>query len=292
VRATAAVVVTAIAMFAARPAWCETATVKLVGGDVVTGELIERTAERIVIEHPIFGRLEIPTSEIDADTLHPGVAGTKFLEGWDKNLNVGFSGSEGDTDEADVLVGLTLDYADEHRHWELDARYELSYADNDIDDNNARATALRDWLFPGSRWFFFNYAEYDYDDFEAWKHRVSTGVGPGYGIIPEGPFRLVARTGPFFTYEFGDEDDARPEGAVGLFSDWTIRDGNTVRLNNVYLQTLDHGWFRDISRLEWRIRVTQRRGLSLRFGVENEYDSASEDSKNNLNYYTALSFDL
>jgi len=282
----------AVAVLATRPALAETVTVKLVSGDVVTGELIERTPEHIVIQHPIFGRLEIPTHEISADTLHPGLFGTRFLAGWDKNLTVGFSGSEGDTDEADVLIGITLDYKDEHRHWELDGRYELSYADNDIDDHNARVTALRDQLFPDSRWFFFNYLGYDYDDFEAWEHRVSTGLGPGYRIIPEGAFQLTARSGPFFTYEFGDEDDARPEGAFGLFALWTIREGNTLRVSDIFLQTLDHGWYRNVSRLEWRIRVSAARGLSLKFGIDNEYDSASEDSKNNLNYYTALSFDL
>lgn len=282
----------AVAVLAARPAFGETITVKLISGDVVTGELIERTEERIVLQHPIFGRLEIPKHEISADTLHPGIAGTRILEGWDKNLTVGFSGSEGDTDEADVLAGITLGYTDERRHWELDARYELSYADNDIDDHNARATALRDQFFRDSRWFFFNYVQYDYDDFEAWEHRVTTGLGPGYKIIPDGSFRLSARGGPFFTYEFGDVNDARPEGAAGLFALWTIREGNTLRLSDVFLQTLDHWEYRNITRLEWRIRVTAARGLSLKFGVDNEYDSASEDSKNNLKYYSAVAFDL
>jgi putative salt-induced outer membrane protein YdiY len=282
----------AVAVLAARPAWCETVTVKLDSGDVVSGELIERTPEHIVIQHPIFGRLEIPADEISADTLHPGVFGTKFLEGWDKNLTVGFSGSEGDTDEADLLIGASLGYAGERQRWELDARYELSYSDNDIDDHNAKVTTLRDQLFPGSRWLFFNYVEYDYDDFEAWKHRISTGMGPGYRIIPEGKFQLDARSGPFLTYEFGDEDDARPEGAVGLFARWTIREGNTLRVSDVFMQTLDHPEYRNISKLEWKIRVWATRGLSLKFGVDNEYDSTSEDSKNNLKYYSALAIDL
>jgi putative salt-induced outer membrane protein YdiY len=284
--------IVALLVLAARPVWSESITVKLVSGDVVTGELVERTDEKIVIDHALFGRLEIPTQQISADTLHPGLLGTGFLAGWDKNLHVGFSGSEGDTDEADLLVGLTLDYSDERKFWELDARYELSYADNDIDDHNARVTGLRDWLFPGSRWFAFAHTRYDYDDFESWEHRVSFGTGPGYRVIPDGALRLTARSGPFLTYEFGDEDDARPEGAFGLFALWTVRDGHTVRLNDMFLQTLDHSEFRNISKLDWRIRVAPDSRLSLRFGVENEYDSASEDSKNNLKYYTALSFDL
>ncbi len=291
-RCVARAAIAAIAVLAADSAWCETATIKLENGDVVRGEVIERTAERIVIQHAVFGRLEIPTSEISADTLHPGIAGTSILSGWDKNLSFGFSGSKGDTDEADVLAGLALEYSDERRFWQIDGRYELSYTDNDIDDHNARVTALRDFLFPGSRWFAFVYSEYDYDDFEAWKHRVSAGTGPGYQIIPEGRFRLAARAGPFLTYEFGDENKARPEGAFGLFASWDIGDHNTIRLRDVFLQTLNQWEYRNLSRLEWKVRVTATRGLGLKFGVENEYDSASEDSKNNLRYFSALSFDL
>jgi hypothetical protein len=274
------------------PVCAETVTVHLTNGDVVTGELIERTPEHTVIEHPVFGRLEIPTERISAGSRHPGIAGTRILEGWDKNLNVGFSGSEGDTDEADVMTGLELRSTNERRQWDLGARYEVSYSDNDLDDHNARATAVRDQFFGGSRWLFFNYASYDFDEFESWKHRVTTGLGPGYKILPEGAFRLTARFGPFFTYEFGDEDLARPEAAAGLFSEWTVREGHTVRLSSVFLQTLNHPWYRDISRFEWKIRVTRAEGLSLKFGVENDYDSASDNSKNNLDYYSALSLDL
>jgi putative salt-induced outer membrane protein YdiY len=286
------VAIFAVAVLTACPGWCETVTVKLHSGDVVTGELIERTPEHLVIEHPVFGRLEIPAQEISSDTLHPGIFGTKFLEGWDKDLTVGFSGSEGDTDEADLLISTSLGYTGKRQRWAIDGRYELSFADNDIDDNNARVTAIRDQLFPESRWFFFNYLAYDYDDFEAWEHRLSTGMGPGYHIIPEGKFQLDARVGPFLTYEFGDEDDARPEGGAGLYASWKIREGNTLRAWNAVFQTLDHWEQRNISRLEWKIRVTATRGLSLKFGIDNEYDSASQDSKNNFKYYSALSWDL
>src|SRR5262245_54470061 len=137
----------AIAVLAAQPAWCETVTVKLQNGDLITGEVIERTAEHIVIQHPLFGRLEIPNDEVSTDTLHPGIGGTRFLEGWDKEVSVGLSGSEGDTDEMDLLVGGDLDYTDAKKRWQIRARYALSYSENEKDDHNAQISALRDWLF-------------------------------------------------------------------------------------------------------------------------------------------------
>jgi putative salt-induced outer membrane protein YdiY len=270
----------------------ETMTVELSNGDVITGEVVERTDERIVLEHPVLGRLEIPVEEVTARSLHVGLLGTDFLAGWDKELSVGLSGSEGDTDEMDLLVGADFDYADDRRRWLLAARYELSYSDNEKDDHNAQANVLRDWLFGESRWFAFSYTTYDYDEFEAWEHRLTTGAGPGYRIIPEGKLQLDLRTGPFITYEFGDEDDARPEYALGFFGRWDPSAGHSVRLRNVYYQTLDHLEYRNVSALEWKLRIAFTQGWSFKLGVNNEYDSASKDSKNDFKYYSALAFDL
>ena len=279
-------------VLAARPAWGETMTVELKNGDVVTGEVIERTDERILLEHPVLGRLEIPMEQVTARSLHLGLFGTSLLAGWDKEVSVGFSGSEGDTDEADLLVGADLDYEDERKRWQLRARYELSYSENEKDDHNAQVSALRDWLFEESRWFAFSYTTYDFDEFEAWEHRVTSGFGPGYRIVPEGDFQLDMRTGPFITYEFGDEDDARPEYALGFFGRWKPNEHHSITARNVYFQTLDHAEFRNVSAFEWKLGIAFAQSLSLKLGIHNEYDSASEDSKNDLKYYSALAFDL
>jgi putative salt-induced outer membrane protein YdiY len=228
-------------------------TVELLNGDVVTGEIVERTDEHIVLKHPVLGRLDIPMNEVNPRSLHVGIAGSSFLEGWDKEVDIGFSGSQGDSDEADLVVGASLDFLNDRKRVTLSAHYALSYADKEIDDNNARASLLRDWLFPGSRWLGFSYTTYDFDDFEAWEHRVSTGGGPGYRIIPGEPLQLTFRTGPFIGYEFGDEDDARPEYAVGLFNTYKDKRGRKLNLFNTYYQTVDHPEFRNVTTFELRL---------------------------------------
>jgi hypothetical protein len=270
----------------------ESLTLDLKNGDTVSGEVLERTDEIIVLEHPVFGRLEIPIEQIEPRSLHVGLFGTSVLAGWEKSLDVGVSGSEGASDDTDILVGAALDYADDHKRWHFVGKYDVSYSDGDLDDHNANVQMLRDWLYPGSRWFAYSYSIYDFDEFEAWKHRVTTGGGPGYRIIPKGPLELDARSGPFLTYEFGDEDDARPEMAIGLFGRWKINPLSTLRLSSIYYQTLDQDERRNVSALEWKVRFSATSGMSLKLGVSNEYDSASQESENDLNYYSALSFDL
>lgn len=276
----------------AGPAHAESITVELKNGDTVSGDVVERDDERIVIDHAVFGRLEIPIEQIEPRSLHVGLFGSSVLAGWDKSLDVGVSGSEGSSDETDVLVGLALDYADDHKRWHLVGAYDVSYSDGGLDDHNANLQMARDWLYPGSRWFAYSYSIYDFDEFEAWKHRVTTGGGPGYRIFPKGPFELDARSGPFITYEFGDEDDARPEMALGLFGRWKISPLGSLRVSSIYYQTLDHDEQRNVSALEWKIRFAATRGMSLKLGAKNEFDSASRESENDLSYYSVLSFDL
>ena len=38
--------------------------VHLSSGEVLTGNVVEQTAEKVVIEHPVLGRLEIPSDSV------------------------------------------------------------------------------------------------------------------------------------------------------------------------------------------------------------------------------------
>lgn len=270
----------------------ETARLVLIDGDVVSGEVIERTDTHVVLRHAVLGELRVPVAQLSAASTHPGILGTGFLARWDKEVSVGITGSQGDTDETDARIGMLLQYADDERRWRIDGRYEIGYSEGDLDDHDATINALRDWLWKESRWFAFAYGLYDYDDFEAWKHRLTFGAGPGYRLIPEGAFTLDARFGPFFTYEFGDEDNPRPELAGGLFANWVVRRAHTLTLANVYFQTLDEAELRNVTRFEWKIRPAGFQHLSLKLGAYNEYDSASRKSKNNINYFTMLGWDF
>jgi len=284
--------VLALVSFVPCAAWSETATVELLNGDKMTGTVLERTDHVIVLQHAVLGRLEIPIEKVAPASLHPGLLGTSILAGWKKELDFGVAGSSGDTDEADIRLALSLDRRSERHHWQLDGLYEVSYSEGEIDEHDASVTALHDWLWPGSRWFAFTFGVYDFDEFEAWEHRTTLGAGPAYHLLQNPSLNLDARFGPFITYEFGDENDARPEGALGLFAEWQIREGHSLTASNVYLQTLDEAELRSVSKLEWKVRLAVSKGVSLKVGARNEYDTASRDSKNNLKYYTALSFDL
>ena len=53
-------------------AFAETVSIRLKGGDVVSGELVSKDSRETVIEHPVFGRLVVPASVVRADGREAG----------------------------------------------------------------------------------------------------------------------------------------------------------------------------------------------------------------------------
>jgi len=71
---------------AAGPAGAE--KMKLANGDVLDGEVVDRDADGVVLEHPVLGRLEIPASQLSISTTREGMFGTTLLRGWDRRLEL------------------------------------------------------------------------------------------------------------------------------------------------------------------------------------------------------------
>ena len=70
----------------------QTETIELSNGDKVTGAVVERTNEKIVLTHDLFGRIEIPLAEVKPpEPPNPGLFGTGFLAGWTRTFSLGVS---------------------------------------------------------------------------------------------------------------------------------------------------------------------------------------------------------
>ena len=273
-------------------------TFQLSNGDRLSGEVVERTAERILLEHPLLGRIEVSTDQLELEEPpNPGLFGTSFLQGWTRSAEVGFSGSDGNSNNQNLRAALRLDYEDEHKRWKFSTRYLLNRADRETDDHNARAEVQRDWLRPGSRWFLWGSSRTDWDRFQSWESRVSGFGGVGHEIIQSEAFDLRGRLGAGVTKEFGDEDDdLTPEVLLGLNGFWRISDEHSLGAHTVQFPSLDDiSEFRNITGVDWQIKLTEAGGLSLTFGIENEYQSDVDDpdsKQNDLKYHGGLQLDF
>ena len=152
----------------------------------------------------------------------------------------------------------------------------------------------RDWLFSESRWFMFTRSRFDYDDFRTWEFRLQGDAGVGYEFIKWETFTLRGRTGPSVVQEW-NENQFRAEWLAGPELVWNLTPNQKLEASNfIYYSFTPWGEFRNVSNLNWKWDLAQKPALSLKAGLENEYQSdvASGDKKNDLKYYTSIGIDF
>lgn len=223
---------------------------------------------------------------------HPGLFGTGFLLGWEKQIAAGVSGNEGNTKTTEFNSRIGFKFENDERRWDLSAAYFYSRDDGSTTKNQAIVQALRDFLFPESAFFLFLASRYDYNEFEPWEHRVAANGGVGYEFIKRETWTLRGRLGAGVKRTFGSEKDWTPEGLAGLEGAWRVNDALKFEASNTFYPALNEAEFRNISKAGWTVDISSGRGLKLAAGVINEYDSTNSDKKNDLKYIGSLLYDF
>ncbi len=265
---------------------------QLVNGDELSGVVVEEQADRVVLEHPVLGRLELARDQLAApEPADGGAFGSGFLLDWDRSLELGISGSEGNTEDMEIRVGLDLGYEDEHKRWRFDTRYLRGSDDGVTNEHEAHVGLERDWRLTGSRWFAFANGVFDWDRFEDWDYRASAFAGPGYEIFDTPRFKLRARLGPGVTREFGSGQGISAELLLGMETEWQPGERQKVTAyTRLFPDVSDLGEFRSVSGADYTVDVGDPGGIKLRVGIENEYDSdvAPDIRQNDLKYYGSM----
>ena len=287
--------------------------VVLSNGDVLDAVSVERSDEGWILEHSVLGTLlleadrvarvgPIPTSvaagsaapspsEVDA-----GVFGTGWLAGFDRSLSLGLSGARGNSENLDGAVGLDLDFEDERSRWNFDGRFYYAESRGANTKNQGYLDLTRDWLVPNQRHFYFAVLRWDADEFQDWDHRGSLGGGIGWNLVTHQNFALRARTGAALTRTFGGVDEETDyEILLRLEADWHPAEQQTITAySTLYPSLKDTGEFRNLTGIEWKIDLPESDGLSLRLGLENEYESdvPADTDRNDLQYNASLVVDF
>ncbi len=276
-------------------AMAQTETIELENGDKVTGTIVERTDEKIVLTHDVLGRIEIPLAEVKPEEPpDPGLFGVGFLAGWTRTVSLGLSGQQSNINTTKIISALDADFEDDTRRWAFDARYNYSTADSDTTNHNAMVALGRDWLFSESRWFTFARGRFDYDDFRTWELRLQGDGGVGYEFIKWETFELRGRTGPSLVQEF-NESQFRAEWLAGPEFVWHLTPNQKLEASNFFFYSFTP-WaeYRNLSDVHWQWNLAAKPALSLKAGLENEYQSDVESGikKNDLKYYTSVGIDF
>ncbi len=295
---------------------CEADQIELITGEVLRGEIIQSTADRLVLDHPILGRLEIPRNAVEhVDDLPPvsaespptaptdeakddGPPESKPVPPttpkassnprWNSKLELGFVAHEGNTEDANVLLALNSVRDRGYDKYTFDSRYSLRTSRGDRSENKLTAGLLTEWPIPPSRWSYFAQTRYDFDEFQSWETRLTGGGGVGYHLININDFDsngnaidifdLHARAGIGLRREFGSMNERiQPEGILGGNLVWQVTKHQRLAASSTFFPNLEeNGEFRVVTNAEWVLSLNTFESLSLKLGLAHEHQSVTD----------------
>lgn len=260
--------------------------IELKSGDVLKGEVIERTEEKVVVDHPVLGIIEVPAGEVKVRELRP--------PRWRSRIEAGVSGSEGNTRTLDLRLAYAGDKETTFRRSKLDAVFRLTQTEGERSREDATVLGRREWLLTESPWFFFGQGRFDYDRFQDYDSRLAANAGVGYSHIETDSLSVRTRYGLGAYREFGSDDTRiNPEALIGGEVRWAVW-GQRFSLEADFFPELgdDTGEFRAIAMASWLVGLNGLNGIDLKLGAENEYRSQVEGDvqRNDFRYYIALTY--
>ena len=278
-------------------------TVTLKNGDKITASIVTNNDDGLYLQHKTLGQLTLEQRQVKSvayshtDPAYEGNALNEwFFPGWDKSLEVGFSGTDGNTDTLNFYAAFSTEQETDTDRWDVQARYFLAYDEGDQTRDEGSAFVVKDWLVPDEDYFYFATARVDHDRFSGYDNRFGGFAGVGYDFIDDDKWAVTGRLGAGGNYEAGDVNEFTPEALIGIDVTWKIDENQKFHVYNTLFPALDplFGEFRNVSGAEYKVKLAAGRGLSLKLGVENEYLSEVEEGTehNDLNYFGALVYDF
>ena len=263
---------------------------ELDNGDKIDATVIEEDDDRIVVEHPQLGRIEIPRSALKPPAPpSPGLFGTSLLAGWSRNVGLGFSGSSGNSSDASFNASLALTGDSASYRGALTSSYFYASQEGQQTTNEFNVWYQHDFLFSDAPYYAFAQTRYQYDAFQAWKSRVSSSAGMGLDLVSREGLSLRSELGAGFARSWGSERGWRPEGVASLVLEWVPTEGQKFTADVTYYPDFASlPEYRVLANVLYSIAIAQLSGLSLQLGIKEEYDSDQPGDNNNLKYFGNL----
>lgn len=211
-------------------------------------------------------------------------------EPWDVGVNFGLNGSEGQNRSQSIASGAYIKR--ESDEWIHDSKisYNMTSANSIETQNNAMLDARLDRKLDKSPWSLYILNQTLYDEFQPFDIRVSLNTGVGYKWVNTDDYKLMGRFGAGASREFGGTDDHwEPEALFGLDYDYRLTEKQRLTLKVDYFpEWQDFGDYRMVSDLGWEIDLDKPKNMSIRFTVNDRYDSTPNGVNPNLVNYAVL----
>lgn len=210
---------------------------------------------------------------------------------WEGNIELGMSGSHGNTETLDYLLGLDAKRETEEHILDFNLKYDRKSADSVETAHRLFGEIRWELLFEDSRWTWFFHETTDYDEFKAYDMRLSYDTGLGRCLIKNDDTSLLARAGAGFSHEIGSPDEELvPEAVFGLQFSHKLNERQKVSASSEYSPDVtDFLDYRLKSKASWEVLLDEETNLSLKVSLLDRYDSTPYGKKpNDLDYTLTL----
>ena len=293
--------------------WSVSASAEIItlkNGDSIHAVVKDETDSQLTVEHQSLGTLSIlreqivsinhkqedlPEDKVTATpTADKGMFNTGLLTDWQRRLEIGLNGSAGVTQDETLRVTLDFKYEDDKDRWHANTIYYIDRSEHETSEDKTYTFLTKDWLLKDSKWFYFSFSGFERDKFKDWDYRISQYGGKGYQFIKNEKWDVLGRLGLGGKHVLGTEisSETTVESPLGFTIKRNIKDKHTIECTNTFFPILTNvGEHRNVSDLNWNIKLDYYKGFGLKVGIRNEYDS-TETSKNDLDYIASITWDF
>ena len=215
---------------------------------------------------------------------------------WEKGIELGINGSEGNAQAFSLLSAGRLRRETDRSIWGVDIVYAKTEANDILTQHYAFLNSRFDYKLGDSRWTLWSITRLEYDEFKAFDLRLAINGGIGYDIIRNDRRKLTGRFGAGASREFGSlNEEWVPEAVFGM--DYLHKISDRQRLNitvDYYPAWEDFANYRLVTQASWELLLDEATNLSLKVGVLDRYDSTPGIGlqENDLDYFITLLWKL
>lgn len=271
-----------------------TITVELMNGDKLTGILLDAQGPQLVIQHDVFGRMEVPRAALKPPA-PPEPAPIEPVSPWSGKADLALSGSAGNTDNQNFRVGVDVKHEDAEGIDLFTTWYVHTTAEHETTQAKSFTQYRYEWKQEDSKWRPFVQGSYETDQFTDYYSRTSVAGGFAYPCLVGDVHNLTGRAGAGVSYKAGESDPdietTNYEALVGLDWLWTLSaTSNFAFTSDVYPSINEAGQFRGVSHAAYETKVDPASAWYIKLGFDHFYDSdpGSGSDKTDYNYFVGL----
>jgi putative salt-induced outer membrane protein YdiY len=212
-------------------------------------------------------------------------------EPWDAGIELGLNGSSGTSESFSIRTGGYAKLDSRFAKLDFSLYYNRTSAGGVTTQDNAQMDVRNDWLLDeSSPWTLYALGSVFYDNFQDFDVQSNANSGVGYKIADFPDLTLMTRVGAGASREFGGVDDEwTPEALFGFNYEQKVTQMQKFACNLEYYPEFEEfGRYRLVTDAGYEIALDKPSNLSLKFSVNDRYDSTPNGAEPHLVNYSAL----